>query len=161
MNKVWANLPHKAKKAYLQFMGEDILPSAAEVYVQKEDFHRLDGPAVRYMDHGHEMHLYWSFGLLHRTDGPAVERPGRSYMGHDSFYVHGCYLLPAQFEKAVTKDPVLTAHNILILWEERLFNRFWRCAGAEQMLDHMRNIFRLYGVSRKTMDTMLSLHALI
>jgi hypothetical protein len=46
-------------------------------YNKKEQFHRLDGPAVEYPD-GYK--LWYQNGEHHRIDGPAVEYPnGRRY----------------------------------------------------------------------------------
>jgi hypothetical protein len=51
-------------------------------YNDKENRHRLDGPAVEYAD-GHKE--WWVNGKLHRLDGPAVECTD----GSKSWYVDG------------------------------------------------------------------------
>jgi hypothetical protein len=42
---------------------------------KKGEYHRLDGPAIEYIN-GHEE--WWVNGRCHRLDGPAVELPGGS-----------------------------------------------------------------------------------
>jgi len=49
---------------------------------EKGEFHRLDGPAIKYSDGTKK---WFQNGLLHRLDGPAVERPN----GFKAWYQNG------------------------------------------------------------------------
>jgi hypothetical protein len=51
-------------------------------YNDKDERHRLDGPAVEWLD-GYK--AWWVDGKLHRLDGPAIE----SANGHKEWYVDG------------------------------------------------------------------------
>ena len=51
-------------------------------YNEKDQPHRLDGPAVEYADGFKE---WWAEGKLHRLDGPAIEYAD----GHKAWYVDG------------------------------------------------------------------------
>lgn len=73
--------------SYAMFVMGDPLPSSATTVVKKEDriewwtngvLHRTDGPAVEW-DELHGGKREWrTNGLLHRIDGPAVEWPDGS-----------------------------------------------------------------------------------
>src|SRR4051812_48062536 len=49
---------------------------------EKDQLHRIDGPAIEYKNGSKEWHVN---GELHRLDGPAVE----SITGYKSWYVNG------------------------------------------------------------------------
>jgi len=55
----------------------------------KFTLHREDGPAVISLNLKHRQHReWWIEGLLHRTDGPAIEYDNGDY----AWYIEGVYL---------------------------------------------------------------------
>jgi len=51
-------------------------------YNEKDQLHRLDGPAVEYENGGKE---WWANDMLHRLDGPAIEYSD----GHKEWWLNG------------------------------------------------------------------------
>ncbi len=64
-------------------------------YNEKGQYHRIDGPAVYYIE-GYK--VWWVNGKIHRLDGPAVEYPD----GTVAYWVDNRYLTLEEFEQKVT-----------------------------------------------------------
>ena len=62
-------------------------------FLQQGKLHRLDGPAIEYLD-GHKE--WWLNGKLHRLDGPAIE----FIDGHTAYVIEGTHFNKASFIKA-------------------------------------------------------------
>ncbi len=64
----------------------------------KDQLHRLDGPAVEYADGSKEWYVD---GKLHRLDGPAVEYTD----GHKAWYVIGEDMTEKEFNEYIKPKP--------------------------------------------------------
>ena len=61
-------------------------------YNDKDQPHRLDGPAIEDADGGKE---WWVEGKLHRLDGPAIERSD----GYKAWWVEGKHMTEEKFNE--------------------------------------------------------------
>jgi hypothetical protein len=64
---------------------------------KKDNFHRIDGPAIFYADGDRD---WYRHGLLHRDDGPAREWPSE---GREEWYKDGEFYEPSAHEIMVWK----------------------------------------------------------
>ena len=60
-------------------------------YYLNDQLHRVDGPAIEYVDGSMEWHLN---GKRHRVDGPAVEKAN----GTRYWYLSGCQVSRSEWE---------------------------------------------------------------
>jgi hypothetical protein len=67
-------------------------------YNDKDQLHRLDGPAVEYADGSKEWYVD---GKLHRLDGPAIEYTD----GHKAWYVNGEDMTEKEFNEYIKPKP--------------------------------------------------------
>lgn len=152
--KNWGDLPVEMKHVYWQYH-DAIIPAGAKIYAEKKRLHRLDGPAVSYYPYGNmEVEEWWTFGLPHRMDGPAVLTRGATPIG--TYFVHGIQLEPAIFERLSKKNPVEVAHEILVIK-----SLMWRQPCLLLINDHIYRVLLNHGVSRQAVDTMLNLQTMI
>ena len=67
-------------------------------YNDKDEFHRLDGPAIEFVDGTKQ----WCVeGKLHRLDGPAVEFAD----GTKAWYVNGEFMSEKEFNEYIKPKP--------------------------------------------------------
>jgi hypothetical protein len=67
-------------------------------YNDKENRHRLDGPAIEWAN-GHKE--WWVNGKLHRLDGPAIEYK----YGHKEWWVNGKLMTEKEFNEYIKPKP--------------------------------------------------------
>ena len=67
-------------------------------YNEKDQFHRLDGPAIERADGRKE---WWVDGKLHRLDGPAIEYAN----GYKSWYVNGEIMSEKEYKEYIKPKP--------------------------------------------------------
>jgi hypothetical protein len=67
-------------------------------YNDKDEYHRLDGPAIEYADGSKEWRVD---GKLHRLDGPAIEYTD----GHKAWYVNGEDMTEKEFNEYIKPKP--------------------------------------------------------
>jgi len=65
--------------------------SVLDYYDYNKVLHRLDGPAVEYVDGSKR---WWVEGQRHRLDGPAIEYAD----GHKEYWIHDVHILLEDFE---------------------------------------------------------------
>ena len=65
---------------------------------EKDQLHRLDGPAIEYADEGKE---WWVESKRHRLDGPAIEHAD----GYKAWYVEGKLMTEKEFNAYIKPKP--------------------------------------------------------
>lgn len=67
-------------------------------YNEKDEYHRLDGPAVEYAG---GTKVWWVKGKLHRLDGPAIEGAD----GSKAWWVDGKKMTEEEFNEYIKPKP--------------------------------------------------------
>ena len=74
-------------------------------------YHRTDGPAIEWSDGDKE---WWLNGMLHRLNGPAVDRPNRQLWYMNGKYLgsndEGFWALWERLTDEQKKDPILLTY---------------------------------------------------
>lgn len=106
----------------------------AKIYINDDGLHNMEGPARSLGP----IEMWWSFGMPHRLDGPAVHIPGE----FEEYRIHGHYASKNNFYDMQTTSYV----NMALLTIQH-----WR---GDANVDHIRKVLRYYG-DEKSLDTML------
>lgn len=108
--KTWSEIP-----AY--FTGIAIYPNGAKQWLNERKFHRLDGPAMEWLD-GHKE--WWVEGKCHRLDGPAVEQSN----GFKHWYLEDQHYPKISLEDYVVLDHDKGKYELMwykLLDEDKIF----------------------------------------
>lgn len=158
-------LPDSLKKAVwvkMKMYSCEILRNYVQaMHINEYGLHNLSGPAI---NHG-GMVQFWTFGLPHCLEGPALfyagsRRESRYYM-HGVLIIDQDEILTKHFQKLMFVHKKICKKNKIQLTLAFLKNRtFFYPVGKKRALLHVEKTLETYGLTKKTIRTIMAVHSL-